>query len=87
MSIQKGTLNVKDPEVYRLAQAIAEATGETMTRVVKDALRERFQKLENQRSKASLDELMAIARRAAANLKGPYEDHGSLLYGDDGLPR
>ena len=29
------SLNVKDPEAHRLAQAIAQATGETMTRAVR----------------------------------------------------
>jgi len=37
-------LNVKDPEAYRLAQAISRATGESMTHVVREVLRERFAK-------------------------------------------
>jgi hypothetical protein len=40
---RKPTLNVKDPEAHRLAQAIAEETGETLTRAVTEALRERYQ--------------------------------------------
>jgi antitoxin VapB len=35
------SLNVKDPEAHRPAQAIARETGETMTRAVTEALRER----------------------------------------------
>jgi antitoxin VapB len=31
------SLNIKDPEAHRLAQQIARATGETMTRVVTEA--------------------------------------------------
>ncbi|WEZ84299.1 type II toxin-antitoxin system VapB family antitoxin [Rhizobium sp. 32-5/1] len=41
------SLNVKDPEAHRLAQAIAHATGLSMSRVVTDALRERYAQIEN----------------------------------------
>ena len=43
------TLNIKDPEAHQLAQAISKATGETMTRVVTEALRDRYQRLQKQR--------------------------------------
>ena len=36
------SLNVKNPEAHRLAAAIARETGETLTRVVTEALRERL---------------------------------------------
>ena len=36
------SLNIKDPEAHRLAQAISSATGESMTRVVIEALQERW---------------------------------------------
>lgn len=81
------SLNIKDPEAHRLAQAISRATGESMTRVVTEALRERYAKLERLKGRASLDELLAIADRAAANLKRPYVDHADLLYDDNGLPK
>ena len=45
------SLNVKDPEAHRLAQAIAQATGETMTRAVTEALRERYERLQETRSR------------------------------------
>lgn len=41
------SLNVKDPEAHRLAQAIAQATGQSMSRVVTDALRQRYAQIEN----------------------------------------
>jgi antitoxin VapB len=81
------SLNVKDPEVYRLAQAIAKATGETMTGAVKEALRERFERLQARRGKASVEELLAIAKRAAAQVKRPYLDHAEFLYDERGLPK
>ena len=80
-------LNVKDPEAHQLAQAISRATGESMTRVVVAALRERLAKIEHQQGKASVDELLAIADRAAAYVKRPYADHAALLYDDNGLPK
>ncbi len=58
-----------------------------MSRVVTDALRERYAQLEKQRGRASVEELMAIAERAAVHLKGPYTDHAELLYDEDGLPK
>lgn len=81
------SLNIKDPEAHRLAQAIARATGQSMTRVVKDALRDRLEKIEHRNGRASVDELLAIADRAAAHVTRPYPDHADLLYGDDGLPK
>jgi antitoxin VapB len=81
------SLNVKDPEAHRLAQAIAQETGETMTRIVTEALRERFERLQSRRGKASVEELRDIARRAAAHIKGPYLDHGEFLYDEHGLPK
>jgi antitoxin VapB len=80
-------LNVKDPEAHRLAEAIAQETGETITRAVTEALRERYERLQRRRSKASLDELRAIAGRAAAHVKRPYLDHAELLYDEHGLPK
>jgi antitoxin VapB len=81
------SLNVKDPEAHQLAQAIAQETGETLTRAVTEALRERYQRLQSRRARASVEELRAIAKRAAAHLKGPYLDHAEFLYDERGLPK
>jgi len=81
------SLNVKDPEAHRLAEAIAKATGETLTRAVTEALRERYERLRRRRAKASVEELLAIARRSSAHVKGPYLDHSKFLYDERGLPK
>jgi antitoxin VapB len=81
------SLNVKDPEAHRLAQAIARATGQSMTRVVTDALRERLARIQRRNGKASVEELLAIADRAAVHVKQPYVDHAELLYDEHGLPK
>ena len=80
------SLNVKNPEAHRLAAAIARETGETLTRVVTEALRARFERLPSRQGKASLEELQAIAKRAAAFVKRPYSDYAEFLYDDHGLP-
>lgn len=81
------TLNIKDPQAHRLARAIAAQTGETMTRAVIAALEERAERLERQRKKPSLEELMAIARSAAAELKGESINIDEFLYDERGLPK
>ena len=80
------SLNIKDPEVHQLAQAISRATGESMTSVVKEALRERYARIERRKERASVEELLAIADRASAHLNRPYVDHAELLYDENGLP-
>jgi antitoxin VapB len=80
-------LNIKNPEAHKLAMAIARATGQSMTRVVTDALRERLARIERAKGKSSVEELLAIADRAAAYVQRPYVDHAELLYDDNGLPK
>jgi antitoxin VapB len=81
------SLNIKDPEAQKLAMAIAQATGQSMTRVVTDALREHLARIERAKGKSSVEELLAIADRAAAHVQQPYVDHAELLYDDNGLPK
>jgi len=82
------TLNIKDPETHRLARKLAEQTGETMTRAVTEALRERLARLTRaEKPDTKADDLLAIGRRCAATLKGKPVDHGSILYDERGLPK
>ena len=82
------TLNIKDPEAHELAQKLAQQTGETMTRAVTEALRERLARLNrNQKRETAADDLLAIGRRCASTLKGKPIDHASLLYDEHGLPK
>ena len=78
---------MKDPEAHRLAEAISEVTGESMTRAVTQALRERYERLQARRGKASVGELLAIADRAAMHSKGRIVDHAEYLYDARGLPK
>ena len=60
-------LSIKDPEADRLARALAERTGESLTQAVVVALRERLAR-ETGRTRGTplRDELAAIRQRCAA---------------------
>jgi antitoxin VapB len=81
------SLNIKDAEAHQLAQAIAKETGETMTHVVVEALRAKYKTLEKRKSRATIDDLRAIADRSARLVTKPYMSHAELLYDDNGLPK
>lgn len=82
-------LNIKNEEAFRLATELASMTGESKTRVVLEALRERMRQLQRSRdSKALADELMRIGAECASHVRGhPRSTDHADLYGDDGLPR
>jgi antitoxin VapB len=81
------SLNVKNPEAHRLAQTIANMTGDNLTHAVTEALRERYERLQSRQGKASVKEMLAIADSVAAHIKRPYVDHADLLYDEHGLPK
>ena len=82
-------LNIKNPETHRLAQELADATGETLTGAVTEAVRERLARVRRGRPTSLASRLVDIGRDVAERLPEPHRtaDHGDLLYGDDGLPR
>lgn len=68
-------LNIKDPEVYRLARALADRSRTTMTQVVLVALREKLEREERRRHARDLvEEMKEIAARLN---KYPVRDHRS----------
>lgn len=81
------TLNIKDPTAHTLARALAKETGETMTRAVTEALRERYERIHRRDPETLAADIRAIAERAAAHIKRPYLDHAELLYDERGLPK
>lgn len=82
-------LNIKNEETYQLAAKLAELTNETMTKAVTIALRERLDRLRQQKRKAEVAEMMEIGKRCAAHIKEPIFslDHGDFLYDERGLPK
>jgi antitoxin VapB len=81
------SLNIKKPEAHRLATAIAQETwGDHDSRGDRSIAGTARESAKPSR-KAGLEELSAIAKRAAAHLKRPYLDHGELLHDEHGRPR
>ena len=83
------SLNIKDPEAHELAQIIARRTGESMTRVVVGALREKLERLPAGKNspEALAADLRAIVRKMAPHIRKPAVDHAELLYDEYGLPK
>jgi len=79
-------LNVKNPEAHKLAQELAEITGESMAAAVTAALRER---LARKKRSGLAKELMEIGRDCSARMhtRTRRTDHGELLYDRAGLPK
>jgi antitoxin VapB len=80
-------LNIKSPEAHELAAELARLTGESMTKAVTEAIRERLKREKRKRDEDKLfAELMEIAEQCAAY---PRRDDRSLedfLYDERGLP-
>ena len=81
-------LNIKNREAHRLAEELAKLTGESMATAVTIAVRERLDRVRQERSPSLADRLLAIGRDCAAHLKEPFRsaDHAELLYDECGLP-
>ncbi len=82
-------MNVKNPETQRLVRELAQLTGESQTKAITEAVRERLKHLHRERSTGLSDRLLAIGQDCAPRLKEPFRsaEHGDLLYDDLGVPR
>jgi antitoxin VapB len=86
------TLNLKNPEVYRLAQELSEATGESMTEAVRLSLQERLDRVngtreaEIERRIRRMSELAAMIRERIPE-GTTREDIDDLMYDEHGLPK
>jgi antitoxin VapB len=86
------SLNIKNGEAERLARELANATGESLTGAVTQALRERLDRIRRHDTSDAAERLARIQRigtDAATRWVEPYRstDHGDLLYDELGLPR
>lgn len=81
-------LSIKDPKTERLAKALAQKTGESITVATRRALEDRLRRVGNSmRREALLEELAASRRRfAALPVLDPRTPHEILGYDDSGLP-
>jgi antitoxin VapB len=82
-------MNIKNQEAHRLAQELSALTGESLSRAVAEALRERLERVRRERGQSLAERLVAIGRDTAPRLKEPWRsaEHGELLYDERGLPR
>jgi antitoxin VapB len=83
------SLNIKNGETHRLAEELAKLTGESLTKAVTEAVRERLNRIRRDQGVGLSDRLLRIGRDCAKRLREPYRsaDHGELLYDERGLPR
>lgn len=85
-------LNIKNAQAEELARQLAATTGESVTRAVAIAVRERLERVRGQDIALAADRaarIQEIAGDAADRWVEPYRsaDHGDLLYDESGLPR
>jgi antitoxin VapB len=82
-------LSIKDPEADRLARALSQETGETLTQAVVNALRERLERVERKQEDVGdvVQAVMEIGKHCASL---PVRDARSvdqlLGYDANGLP-
>ena len=83
------SLNIKNEQTHRLAQELAQLTGESMTEAVDKAVRERLDRLRDAEKAGLAERLLKIGGECAPLWKEPYRsaDHGDLLYDEKGLPK
>lgn len=85
------SLNLKNPKAHELAAELADLTGESLTTAVILALEERLQteRRKREKRKSGAERILEFSRRFSAGLPEGLksQDHSSLLYGEDGLPK
>jgi antitoxin VapB len=80
-------INIKDARTDELARRLAAVTGEKITDAIRVAVEERLEREERQRGKASLQEIMAIAREIASQrVVDPRSADEIIGYDEHGLP-
>lgn len=80
-------ISIKDPETDRLARALAEATGESLTAAIRRALEERLDRERNRSRRGIGAEVRRIQERLARlPVLDPRPAEEMLGYDDDGVP-
>jgi antitoxin VapB len=82
-------LSIRDPETERLARALSQLTGESITTATKRAIEERLRRLGGQSGRAALLEDMADIRRRWSEMRIADDRSAEEILGYDehGLPR
>ena len=89
-------LTIKDPEVHRMARALAEAHGTSMTEQVRLAIRAQFQRSQVEKqtdaavtsNETVIQRVRDIVRRNRELVERPTRsgEVGDFLYGENNLP-
>jgi len=79
-------LNIKSPEAHHLAQKLSKITGESLTTVVTDALREQLARKEK---KGLAERLLKIGEDMASRMSEETRTMNldDYLYDENGLPK
>jgi antitoxin VapB len=84
-------LNIKDAETVRLARELADATGQPVTKAIRQALERELQRREEE-IQETIARVKEISREFRANM--PADWHGKTskeimdeIYDEDGLPK
>jgi hypothetical protein len=84
-------VQLEAPETIDLIETLKHLTGESTETAVKNALRERLERLraseDEAERQAAIDLLIDQLATYFRESDKPYIDHGDLLYGEDGLPK
>ena len=89
------SLNIKNPETYRLVKELADETGQSMTAAVTEAVRERLGRIRAERGEseaeieARFERIHALFELMRERAPAGYwdQDFDELLYDERGLPR
>jgi antitoxin VapB len=86
------SLNIKNPETYRLVKELADATGQSMTAAVTNAVRERLDRIRAERGddhEARVRRMLEMAAEIGRRMPPGYldQDFDELLYDENGLPK
>ena len=81
-------LNIKNPEARQIATELSRLTGESVTRVVTVALREKLERERKKRSREGMAERLLQIGREFSRLPVIDPRHpDEMLYDEDGLPK
>jgi antitoxin VapB len=85
-------LNIKNPEAYRLAKELTDATGESLTQAIIESMRERLERLRVDHDadvEARTQRILELGAAIRENAPPGYfeQDFDELLYDERGLPR
>ena len=87
------SVNIKNPETYRLVKELADATGQSMTAAVTEAVRKQLDLIRAHRDEndpeARIQRLLEIAAEMGRRMPPGYleQDFDELLYDEMGLPK